>query len=105
MTAAGMVVAVVIPAMAFSVPAHQAVALESPFSNGVWYVSQGGGSVLVNYHYPDIEQRYSLDLVRLSSAGRNCSGPESDIESHIAWGSTVVSPVSLRKCVKTSCGP
>lgn len=91
-TVSGVVMAVVIPATAINVPAHQAVALGSPFSDGIWYVAQGGGSILVNHHYSVIEQRYGLDFVRLNSGGRSCSGPGYHLESYGAWGSTVVSP-------------
>lgn len=84
---------VVIPFMAINMPVKEAMDMESPFSEGVWYVAQGGGLSLVNHHYRDTKQRYSLDLVRLNSIGARRSGPSSSVESYLAWESKVVAPV------------
>ena len=92
--AIGVVMVILIPASALRMPAQDAVAVGSPFSEGVWYVVQGGGMTLVNHHYPVLQQRYSLDLVRLNSAGTERSGAQLSVESYMAWGSKIVSPVS-----------
>ena len=91
---AGVVMLVLIPGMATDHPRGEVLATQSPVSQGVWYVGQGGGSALVNHHYSVPEQRYSLDLVRLDQAGRSCSGSPSSLESYVAWGTPVLAPIS-----------
>ncbi len=75
-------------------PPRAAVELAFPFSDGDYYVVQGGGSSWLNHHYPhDAKYRYALDIVRLNSIGRRANGllPEA-MEAYWIYGEAVLSP-------------
>lgn len=74
-------------------PEDQAIELEFPLKNGVYYVGQGGDHVHLNYHnaYPD--QKYAVDIVKLNMLGIRASGvyPE-QLNKYFIYGDELSSP-------------
>ncbi|HEV8480172.1 MAG TPA: M23 family metallopeptidase [Candidatus Eisenbacteria bacterium] len=70
-----------------------ALQLAFPLRGGTFVVGQGGGSAVINHHYPHRSQRFALDILALSAAGVRARGlyPR-DPERYAIWGAEVVSP-------------
>ena len=69
----------------------ECVNVQSPLRNGKYVIVQGGSTVALNYHGFVEEQRYALDIVKMSW-GRRASGifpPEND--KYYVWGDSVFS--------------
>lgn len=77
-------------------PADGAFEVDYPLHAGTYYVVQGGGHPLLNYHGSKAAaQRYALDIVRLGSAGRRAGGLYPDrLEAYAVFGDTVASPMT-----------
>ena len=74
-----------------------AVPVAFPFSEpGVYAVSHGGATALLNYHCGiSPELRYAMDMGRLDAAGRRAAGLlPSELSAYSSYGIPVVSPVS-----------
>ena len=67
-----------------------------PLHAGTYYVGQGGGSTLLNYHGSQVAaQRYALDILRLGTMGRRATGLYPDrLSAYAIYGDTVLSPVT-----------
>lgn len=78
---------------------HQedSVQLRFPLKNGVYYVSHGGNSAMINYHYFDMQQKFALDFMELNFLGMRGWGltPKSLDEFQI-YRKTVYSPCTGR---------
>ena len=70
-----------------------ALALGFPLRGGTFVVGQGGGSAVVNHHYPHRSQRFALDVLALGPGGTRARGlyPR-DPQRYAIWGAEVVSP-------------
>lgn len=51
-----------------------AVEVAFPFSNGSYYIGQGGSATSINYHHTDRSQRFALDIVALNRFGARADG-------------------------------
>lgn len=70
-----------------------AVHLEFPLREGIYYVGQGGSTVMVNYHAAYSPQRYALDIVRLNSWGYRASGLyPAELDRYVIFGDPLYSP-------------
>jgi hypothetical protein len=63
--------------------------LRLPF-DGSWYVLWGGRSWQNNRHSAVPDQRYALDLLQLSRAGKTFEGNGSRNDQYLAWGQPVL---------------
>jgi hypothetical protein len=73
-----------------SAPATEAVVLDSPLT-GEWYVSNGGGSVLLNGHTS--EESNAIDFQRLDVHGRtHTGGVDAPLTEYPGFGSPVLAP-------------
>jgi len=45
------------------------VQLRFPLKHGIYYVSHGGNSAMINYHYFDPQQKFALDFMELNVLG------------------------------------
>ncbi|MGH9535371.1 MAG: M23 family metallopeptidase [Terriglobales bacterium] len=64
-----------------------------PLAPGVYFVGQGGGSGMVNHHYPSESQRYALDITRLNGIGMRAWGLfPGDLRRFAIYGAAVCSP-------------
>lgn len=78
---------------------HEKTAVEAkfPLRNGDFAIIDGGNSPIINslHRYPDIPDKFSLKIARLSKVGKHSTGffPEDSSAYHIL-GDTVYSPVS-----------
>ena len=73
-----------------SAPATEAVVLDSPLT-GEWYVSNGGGSVLLNGHTS--EESNAIDFQRLDVHGRtHTGGVDAPLTDYPGFGSPVLAP-------------
>jgi hypothetical protein len=73
--------------------AGEAVRLEFPLRDGVYYVGQGGNNVLLNYHNAYPPQRYAIDVLQLNAAGVRAIGlTPADLTRYVIYGATVYSP-------------
>ncbi|HVG34852.1 MAG TPA: M23 family metallopeptidase [Pyrinomonadaceae bacterium] len=72
------------------------VELNFPFSNGVYYVIQGGNSVITNpFHRTGINNKedYAMDIVKLNWTGNRATGIyPGALSSYAVFGETVYSP-------------
>ena len=78
----------------YSPPAKPAINLASPLKNGMFYVVNGGYSILINPHMKTLKQEslaayraqsYAIDIVRVDRFGRRANGwvPEDLTSYHI----------------------
>jgi ABC-type multidrug transport system fused ATPase/permease subunit len=74
---------------------HRRKAIEAffPLRNGLYYVAQGGNSVIINHHNPAPPTRFALDIVKLNRVGLRARGiyPR-DLSQYSIYGETVYSP-------------
>lgn len=69
------------------------LAIAAPFGPGVYFVSQGGGSVALNHHYRNASQRYALDILRLGWLGLRARGTfPSTLGAYHIFGTPVLAP-------------
>ncbi|MCS7018414.1 MAG: M23 family metallopeptidase [Cytophagales bacterium] len=79
-------------AIAGFAPDSEPIALDFPLREG--FVSHGGASTVINYHYSDKgAQKYAVDIVRLNRAGMRARGlfPEK-LEDYAVFGDTIFCP-------------
>ncbi|WP_261134484.1 M23 family metallopeptidase [Bacillus sp. Marseille-Q3570] len=74
---------------------EQAIELDFPLKNGVYYIGQGGNHVQINYHNEYPPQRYALDIVELNPFGARASGiyPK-QLDKYDVFGDELYSPCS-----------
>ena len=88
----------------YTPPAPPAIDLASPLKNGVFYVVNGGYSILINPHMKTLKQEslaayraqsYAVDIVKSDRFGRRANGwvPE-DLASYYIFGAMVYAPCS-----------
>jgi murein DD-endopeptidase MepM/ murein hydrolase activator NlpD len=88
----------------YTPPASPAIDLASPLKNGVFYVVNGGYSILINPHMKTLKQEslaayraqsYAVDIVKSDRFGRRANGwvPE-DLASYYIFGAMVYAPCS-----------
>lgn len=72
---------------------NQAIELDFPLKNGVYYVGQGGNHVQINYHNAHLEQQYALDIVKLNKFGVRAAGiyPK-ELDKYVIYGDELTSP-------------
>ena len=86
-------------AWSFLGKSHNKAALEAefPFRNGYFAIIDGGNSPIINslHRYPDIPDKFSLKIGRLSNEGKHSSGffPV-DSSAYYILGDTIYSPVN-----------
>ena len=68
-----------------------AVSIRPPLQDGKFYIAQGGGSVLTNYHAKSASQKYALDIGRINRAGYQTSYPRG-LNDYQIYGQTIYSP-------------
>jgi hypothetical protein len=88
----------------FEPPAGPSIDLASPFKNGVFYVVNGGYSILINPHMKTLEQEslsayraqsYAVDFVRLDWLGRRAvEWWPADLTRYYIFGVPVYAPCS-----------
>jgi hypothetical protein len=88
----------------FGPPAGPSIDLASPLKNGVFYVVNGGYSILINPHMKTLEQEslsayraqsYAVDMVRLDRLGRRAAGWwPADLTRYYVFGEPVYAPCS-----------
>jgi hypothetical protein len=88
----------------FEPPAGSSIDLVSPLKNGVFYVVNGGYSILINPHMKTLDreslsayraQSYAVDLVRLDRFGRRAEGWwPADLTRYYVFGEPVYAPCS-----------
>ncbi|SET50801.1 Peptidase family M23 [Oceanobacillus limi] len=70
-----------------------AIELNFPLQDGVYYVGQGGSHEMINYHHAYEPQQYALDVVKLNSLGTRASGIYPDeLEKYAIFGDNLYSP-------------
>lgn len=71
------------------------IELQFPLKNGTYYIAEGGNSPWINvhHHYPDVPNKYSLDITKLNHTGSRANGifPQ-DPREYSIFGETVFSP-------------
>lgn len=72
---------------------NQAIELDFPLKNGVYYVGQGGNHVQINYHNAYLEQQYALDIAKLNKFGVRAAGiyPK-ELDKYVIYGDELTSP-------------
>jgi len=74
-------------------PRAQAIPLSLPFSEGLYYVGQGGHTKLLNHHILLRQQKYAVDFLRLNEARTRCLGLYTPhLDRYSIYGATVASP-------------
>ena len=69
--------------------------LAFPIRDVDWYVGQGGGVPVLNYHAAVRAQAYALDIVALNGFGTRADGLQpADLEDYAIYGEAVVAPCS-----------
>ncbi|PCI93154.1 hypothetical protein COB11_05790 [Candidatus Aerophobetes bacterium] len=69
--------------------------LKFPLEKGAYLVLQGGGSILINHHYPVRAQRFALDIVKLNKWGlRSKKIFPSELSDYNIYGEEVFAPVT-----------
>ncbi len=73
--------------------AEEPVRLAFPLQNGIYYVGQGGNSLVVNQHHPVRAQKFAVDVLELNGLGVRAQGiyPH-EREEYAIYGETVYSP-------------
>jgi Peptidase family M23 len=75
----------------------QPVDLAFPVRDVDWYVGQGGGVPVLNYHGAVRAQAYALDIVALNGFGMRAKGLQpADLEEYAIYGEAVVAPCDGR---------
>lgn len=71
----------------------QAIELEFPLKNGMYYIHHGGNHVLINYHNAYPAQGYALDIVKLNKFGQRAAGiyPQ-QLDKYVIYGDKLYSP-------------
>lgn len=83
--------------LAFTLPGYSyagaPVAVAAPLRGGAFYVAQGGGAPLLNYHNRFAPQRYALDIVELNALGMRAEGLQPEqLQRYVIYGEAVHSP-------------
>ena len=88
----------------FEPPAGYSIDVASPLKNGVFYVVNGGYSILINPHMKTLDQgslsayraqSYAVDIVRLDRFGRRADGWwPADLTRYYVFGEPVYAPCS-----------
>ena len=88
----------------FEPPAGPSIDVASPLKNGVFYVVNGGYSILINPHMKTLEQEslsayraqsFAVDIVRLDRFGRRADGWwPADLPRYYVFGEPVHAPCS-----------
>lgn len=74
-------------------PRAGATRLSLPFSEGRYYVGQGGQTRLLNHHQGIASQKFAIDFLRLNAAGTRCRGLYPPVlERYAIYGAIVTSP-------------
>ncbi|MFQ6088583.1 MAG: M23 family metallopeptidase [Candidatus Methanofastidiosia archaeon] len=69
------------------------VELSFPLKNGVYYITNGGSSLIINNHNVDRSQRYALDIVKLNIFGTRAKGIyPAELTKYAIFGDTIYSP-------------
>lgn len=75
------------------VHAGRAVELTFPLADGRYYVAQGGGNAMLNYHNTYPPQRYALDIVALDAFGRRAAAiSPAAFDAYVIYDNPVVAP-------------
>lgn len=70
-----------------------AVDLAFPFSDGRYYIGQGGSSSSINSHYGNRSQRFALDIVALNGFGARAGGlMPKELAEYVIYDREVKSP-------------
>lgn len=60
-----------------------------------WLVTQGGGNPVINSHYSHINQRHSIDLVKVNpETGKSWKDSGDNLTDYLSWDQPVYSPVN-----------
>jgi hypothetical protein len=88
----------------FKPPAGPSIDLASPFKNGMFFVVNGGYSILINPHMKTLKQEslsayraqsYAVDIVRLDRFGRRADGwCPAELPRYYVFGNPVYAPCS-----------
>lgn len=74
-------------------PKQEAVRLNFPLEDGLYYVVQGGQLGFLNHHHAAESQRFALDIVRLNGWLTRCQGIYSpDVHRYSIFAAEVFSP-------------
>lgn len=75
----------------------EGVELDFPLKNGVFYVAQGGGNLLLNHHHEMNAQKYAIDIVQLNRFGlRQSVFFARELSHYNIFGQVVYSPCDGR---------
>ncbi|WP_252504476.1 M23 family metallopeptidase [Sporosarcina sp. Marseille-Q4943] len=72
---------------------EESIELAFPLKQGTYYVGHGGNNVLMNYHNKYEDQKYSLDILKLTKLGTRANGlyPK-DLPKYAIYGDELYSP-------------
>lgn len=71
----------------------EAIDLEMPLKDGIYYVGQGGANAQVNGHRSVLAQQYAMDILELNTFGVRASGiTPKQLEKYHIYGEAIYSP-------------
>jgi peptidase M23-like protein len=74
-------------------PRAQALNLQFPFQQGLFYVGHGGNYFIINHHFKNASQRYAVDILRINRAGFPSRGIlPGKLDAYEVFGEPVYSP-------------
>lgn len=74
-------------------PSAQAINLQFPFRQGLFYVGHGGNHFIINHHFKNASQRYAVDILQINRAGFPSRGIlPAKLDAYEVFGEPIYSP-------------